>query len=136
MSKYKDLTEIKNFEDLKQNVYFKRTVLSDIQIAKLCPGNDLGRIQEIMQSKDVTKQIDFLIKLMLILNEQYMKYCNVWDKEAERGVDLSEAILTTLTIEQISELSEVAFADFIGDGDAEVEAVAKKKEKEVVDLKK
>lgn len=120
--------EIKNFEDLKKHTYFKRTMLADIKIAKLCPGGNIEKINEILQGEDFSKKFDFMVNLLLIMNDCYNSYCDVWDKEADRGIKLNEKLLYTLKSEEIAELTNYAFADFVADGEKEVEAQAKKNE--------
>lgn len=123
-----DIKDVKNFEDLKANVYFRRTMLTDMEIAKLLPGNDMGKLSEIMEDDDFIKKIDFIADLILILNKGYKNYCDIWDKTADRGILLNKTLLYSLKTEEITELSTIALAEFTEDGEAEVEAEAKKKE--------
>lgn len=123
-----DIKDVKNFEDLKANVYFRRTMLTDMEIAKLLPGNDMGKLSEIMEDDDFIKKMDFIADLILILNKGYKNYCDIWDKTADRGILLNKTLLYSLKTEEITELSTIALAEFTEDGEAEVEAEAKKKE--------
>lgn len=123
-----DIKDIKNFNDFKANVFFKRTMLADIEISKLLPGNDMGKLTEIMETDDFAKKMDFIVDLILILNKGYKNYCDIWDKTADRGIILNKTLLYSLETEEITELSNIALAEFTADGEAEVEAEAKKKE--------
>lgn len=123
-----DIKDIKSFEDLKTNVFFRRTMLTDMEIAKLLPGNDMGKLSEIMEDDDFIKKMDFIADLILILNKGYKNYCDIWDKTADRGILLNKTLLYSLKTEEITELSTIALAEFTADGEAEVEAEAKKKE--------
>ena len=87
-----DIKDVKNFEDLKANVYFRRTMLTDMEIAKLLPGNDMGKLSEIMEDDDFIKKIDFIADLILILNKGYKNYCDIWDKTADRGILLNKTL--------------------------------------------
>lgn len=129
-----ELKEIKTFEDIKQNVYFKRTMLTDIEIAKLLPNNNIERLTEVMESEDFAQKMEFINDLLLILNKGYLNYCDIWDKEAPRGIVLNKKLLYSLGTEQVSELSNIALAEFTDDGEAEVEAEPKKKAEEATTL--
>lgn len=123
-----DLKQIKTFDDLKNNVYFKRTMLADIEIAKLLPNNDIEKLMDVMENEDFALKMNFIADMLIILNKGYFSYCDVWDKTADRGIELNKKLLLSFKTEEISELSNIALAEFTIDGEAEVEAEAKKKE--------
>lgn len=125
-----ELKDIKSFEDLKNNTYFKRTMLTDIEIAKLLPNNNIEKLAEVMGNEDFALKMDFIVEMLIILNQGYQNYCDVWDKKADRGVVLNKKLLLTFKTEEISELSNIALAEFNEDGEAEVLAEAKKKDSE------
>ena len=106
---------------------FARTVWADRQLAKLCPGNNIQRMGEILGTDDFDRQLDAIMKMIIIMNEAYERRAHFEDPTHEINV-VSEEYLENLTEEELMKLSNEAFAQFGIDGEVTVEAEPSKKE--------
>lgn len=111
-----------------REIKFERTVWADRQLAKLCPGNNIQLLGEIVSGDDFDKQLDVIIKLIMILNEGYERKAHFLDKSHEINV-ISEEELESMSEAELMELCNLAFAQFGIDGEVTVEAEPEKKEK-------
>ena len=111
-----------------REINFERTVWADRQLAKLCPGNNIQLLGDLIDKDDFDNQMDIIIKLIRILNEGYERKAHFLDKSHEIDV-ISEEELECMTEEEIIALSNRAFEKFGLDGETTVEAEPEKKEK-------
>ena len=111
-----------------REIKFERTVWADRQLAKLCPGNNIMLLGDLIDKDDFDNQMGIIIKLIMILNEGYERKAHFLDKSHEINV-ISEEELECMTEEEIIELSKLAFEQFGIDGEVTVEAEPEKKEK-------
>lgn len=109
-----------------KNINFARTMWANIQLAKLCPGNDIGRLEEIMNTNDFVKQMDTAINIILILKESYDRRAKFEDKTYE-AEPLTRTELEMLNEEELMELLNKAFETFGVDGETTVETEPVKK---------
>lgn len=106
---------------------FFRSVWATTQLAKLCPGNNIKHMGELLGSDDFEKQMGTVIKLIQIMNEGYERRAHFEDPAHEINV-VSTEYLENLTSEELMELSNKAFEQFGLDGEVTVEAEPSKKE--------
>jgi hypothetical protein len=109
-----------------KNINFARTMWANIQLAKLCPGNDIGRLEEIMNTNDFVKQMDTAINIILILKESYDRRAKYEDKSYE-AEPLTRTDLEMLNEEELMDLMNKAFETFGVDGETTVETEPVKK---------
>jgi hypothetical protein len=111
-----------------KNINFARTMWANIQLAKLCPGNDIGRLEEIMNTNVFVKQMDTAINIILILKESYDRRAKYEDKSYE-AEPLTRTDLEMLNEEELLDLLNKAFETFGVDGETTVETEPVKKGK-------
>ena len=111
-----------------REINFARTMWANIQLAKLCPGNDIGRLEEIMNTNDFVKQMDTAINIILILKESYDRRAKYEDKTYE-AEPLTREELEMLNEEELLDLLNKAFETFGVDGETTVETEPVKKGK-------
>ncbi len=111
-----------------KEIKFARTMWADIQLAKLCPGNEIGRLEEIMNTNDFVKQMDTAINIILIMKESYDRRAKYEDKSYE-AEPLTRTDLEMLNEEELLDLLNKAFETFGVDGETTVETEPVKKGK-------
>lgn len=112
-----------------ENIKFARTTWANIQLSKLCPGNEIGKLQELFETNDFAKQMESMIKIILILKEAYDRRAKFEDKDYE-PYPLTEEMLENLDEDELSSLLNKAFETFGIDGETSVETKPKKSKKE------
>ena len=108
---------------------FERTVWADIQLAKLCPGNDIKKIDQLLTCEDTERQFNSMMDIITIMNEAYIRKAKKINPEEdfklisrEELLDLDEDTFTNLTL--------TAMGKFEKDGEVSVIAEPKKDEAE------
>lgn len=114
-----------NLKDYK----FERTVWANMQLAKLCPGNNIQRFSEILGEEDTVKQLESLIEIALIMNEAYERKASHIDPNHENKL-LSKDLLLDLDENTLTDVCMAALGQFSEDGEVTVEAEQKKAEAE------
>lgn len=109
------------------DIKFTRTIWADKELAKLCPGNNIARLGEILGSDDFVAQADTIIRVIQIMNEAYERKLHFEDNSHEINVVPTE-YLENLSEEELMVLCNMAFAQFSEDGKTTVEAEPEKKE--------
>lgn len=112
-------------------IKFARTVWADRQLAKLCPGNNIQRMGEVIGSDDFDKQMGTLIGIIRIMNEGYERKAHFEDPAHEIEI-VSEEYLENLSEEELMLLVNEAFEQFGIDGQTTVEAEPQKNAKLLV----
>lgn len=108
---------------------FERTVWADIQLAKLCPGNDIKKIDKLLTCEDTEKQFNSMMDIITIMNEAYVKKA----KKINPGEDfklISREELLDLDEDTFTNLTLIAMGKFEKDGEVSVIAEPKKDEAE------
>lgn len=108
-----------------REIKFERNVWAERQLAKLCPNNDIRKIQEMLATDDFDKQINLIEKMIVIMNEAYERAEHFRNRDHEINVITPEEI-DFLTEQELSDLTDRAFADFFKDGETEIETTPKK----------
>lgn len=111
-----------------EKIKFARTTWANIQLSKLCPGNEIGKLQELFETTDFAQQMESMISIILILKDAYDRRAKFEDKDFE-PYPLTREILENLDEEEISSLLNKAFETFGIDGETSVETKAKKTKK-------
>ena len=101
-----------------REIGFKYTILSTKELEKLCPGNDISKLSEQLQSKDTLKQFETAEKVIAALNAGYEK--------AKKFND-PDYIPKPLTIDELDSLSSEEFGNLLE------EALLSMKEKQTVE---
>lgn len=112
-----------------EEIMFARTIWADKQLAKICPGHNIQRIDEILAGDDTEKQFEFMQKMILILHEAYDRREKFYHPEHEPLV-LTMEMLDQLNEDELVRLSNLAFADFNIDAEVTVETEKNPKKKD------
>ena len=112
-----------------EEIRFARTVQADIELAKLCPDNNLGKLKQVVTGKDTITNLQNIMKVIVILSEAYENKKHFEDPEYKPNPVTLEQ-LYYYTEDDVLKLSNQAFADFSADGETSVEAEAKKESAE------
>lgn len=112
-----------------REVHFIRSVWAERQLAKLCPNNNISKLDEVLATEDFDKQISTIERIIIILNEAYCrkeKFLN--PNFDEKPITIEE--LDCLTEDELMELSNKAFESFSDDGKVEIEIEPKNEKAE------
>ncbi len=111
-----------------EKINFARTTWANIKLSKLCPGNDLTRLQEVMESTDFEKQMNTIMDIILILKESYDKKMKFENKDFEpEPLDRDDLLMCDESA--LESLLNKAFETFGADGETSVETETIKKGK-------
>lgn len=111
-----------------REIKMARTVWANMELAKLSPGNDIKRIMEVLNSDDFTVQMNATVKIILILNEAFVRKEKANDPEAEKYL-VTEDELFNATEDELGEALNFALETFKKDGEQTVIAEPKKSKK-------
>lgn len=112
-----------------REIRFRRTVSATCEIADLCPGGDISNIEQALQG--TTRQVfHFQAAFIAALSKGYEDAAQFEDRDhVKQPISVDE--LTTLSLDEFTELFGEAAAVFADDGKTTVDAKpAKKKEAE------
>lgn len=109
--------------------HFERTVWANIQLAKMCPGQNIDKFDELLNEPDTVKQFNYFMDIIEIMNKAYERKVKRLDPEHEEKIitreelfDLDEDTLTNMVL--------TALGSFKEDGKVSVIAEPKKEEAE------
>lgn len=108
---------------------FERTVWADIQLAKLCPGNDIKKIDQLLTCEDTERQFNSMMDIITIMNEAYIRKAKKIDPEEDFKL-ISREELLDLDEDTFTKLTLIAMGKFEKDGEVSVIAEPKKDEAE------
>ena len=112
---------------------FERTVWAERKLAKLCPGNNIKRFNEVLATEDTDAQFEAMETMILIMHEAYerkQKFLNTNYESKELTKDMLELLSET----ELADLTVRAFDSFKKDGEQTVEVeVIKNTNTEVVE---
>lgn len=114
-----------NWKDYK----FERTVWADIQLAKICPGNNIAKIDELLTCDDTEKQFNSMMDIVIIMNEAFIRKAKRINPEIEYKA-ISREELLDLDEDSFTSLTLIAMGKFDEDGEVTVLAEPKKEEAE------
>lgn len=108
---------------------FARTIWANIKLSKLCPGNDVKKLGDVLAGDDTAKQLETMMQVIEIMNMAFIKKMN----HEEPGVvydQITREDMENMSDEELIELVNKAFADFNADGETTI-AIEEKKEEAV-----
>lgn len=108
---------------------FERTVWANIQLSKMCPGNNIQKFTEVINSDDTEKQLNAMIDIAIILNQAYERKAKRLDPEHEEKL-LSRELLLDMDEDTLSTVCLTALGQFKEDGKVTVDAEPKKEKAE------
>lgn len=108
-----------------KEVGFALTVGASIEISKLCPDNDITRIDEVLGS-DYVKNLETTVKMILIMNKAFVSVEKLEGREADQ---ITEEEVFSLTPKMINEVTKAMMEAFRSDSKGEVEVESKNGEK-------
>lgn len=109
---------------------FERTVWANMQLAKLCPNQNIKQLGDILGGDDTFNQLDKMIDVILIMNKAYVRKYKRLNPEEEHYTIRREE-LEDLSDQELIKLVNTAFGDFKADGETTVEIEEKKENAEV-----
>lgn len=107
-----------------KEIGFALTVGASVNIAKLCPNNDISRIDEVIGS-DYVSVVETTSKLMRWLNDGYVGLEKLAGREAARITD--EEIML-LTPKELTDVTQHLFGVLRSDSKPEIEVESKNAE--------
>ena len=116
---------MRQIEDIK----FARTVRADIELAKLCPDNNIKKLRSLVTGEDTIKNIENIMKIIVVLNTAYEEKRHHEDSSYEMNPITIEE-LEWYTEDDILQLYNQAFIDYDADGKTTIETTPKKEEAE------
>lgn len=108
-----------------KEVGFALTVGASIEISKLCPDNDITRIDEVLGS-DYVRNLETTVKMILLMNKAFV---NVEKLEGREADQITEEEVLSLTPRKISEVTQAMMDAFKSDSKGEIEVESKNVEK-------
>ena len=103
-----------------ENLGFERTVWAERKLAKLCPGNNIKRFNEVLATEDTDAQFEAMETMILIMHEAYERKQKFFDPNYE-SKELSKEMLELLSETELANLTIRAFDSFKRDGEQTVE---------------
>lgn len=109
------------------NYGFERTVWANMQLAKLCPGNDIQKLDELLSNPDTEKQFNSMMDIIEIMNKAFIRKYSKLEPDAEYKAIKREDLLD-LDEDELGNLTVLAMGKYKQDGEVTVEAEPIKKE--------
>ena len=111
-----------------EEIKFARTVAADIELAKLCPNNNISLLNKLIIGPDTPTVMQNIMKIIVILSEAYENKRHFQDPDYEPDPVTIEELMY-YTEDDLMMLSNIALASFQEEGKTFVEAEPKKKGK-------
>lgn len=108
-----------------EKIKFARTTWANIQLAKLCPGNDISKLNEIIETNDFVKQMDTMVSVVLILKESYDRRERYFNKDYKAPA-LTKEDLEMMNEDELLDLFNNSLEVFSRDGETTIETKTKK----------
>ena len=105
--------------------HFERTVWADIQLAKLCPGKDLKKMDQLLSSDDSEKMFNSMMDVIEIMNKAFIRKAKRIEPEIEYKAITREELLD-LDEQILSKLCLLALGQFEEDGEVSIVTEPKK----------
>lgn len=109
------------------NYGFERTVWANMQLAKLCPGNNIQKLDELLTNPDTEKQFNSMMDIIEIMNKAFIRKYSKLEPDAEYKAIKREDLLD-LDEDELGNLTVLAMGKYKQDGEVTVEAEPIKKE--------
>lgn len=109
--------------------HFERTVWANIQLAKMCPGQNIDKFDELLNEPDTVKQFDYFMDIIEIMNKAFERKAKRLDPEHEEKIITREELLD-LDEDTLTNMVLTALGSFKEDGEVSVIAEPKKEEAE------
>lgn len=109
---------------------FERTVWANMQLAKLCPGNNIQKLDELLTNPDTEKQFNSMMDIIEIMNKAYIRKYSKLEPDAEYKT-ISREELLDLDEDELGNLTLIAMGKYKEDGEVTVYAEPKKEEAKV-----
>ncbi len=109
------------------NYGFERTVWANMQLAKLCPGNNIQKLDELLSNPDTEKQFNSMMDIIEIMNKAFIRKYSKLEPDAEYKAIKREDLLD-LDEDELGNLTVLAMGKYKQDGEVTVEAEPIKKE--------
>lgn len=108
---------------------FARTVWANKELAKLCPNHDIKRLGELFTIEDFNEQVIATQKMMLIMNEAYIRRFKFEHRgEEPDSAEMTMEALDNMTDEEIGLLMDKMVETMAIDDKTSVDAEPKKDE--------
>lgn len=107
---------------IRGNEYgFSMTVGASVQIAKICPNNDIKKLAALLRENkdDYIKTIEIMTVIMKAMNGGYVAGEELKGKKANR---LTDDIIFSLTTDEFQSVQKETLSIFKGEGSGEVDA--------------
>lgn len=109
------------------NYGFERTVWANMQLAKLCPGNNIQKLDELLTNPDTEKQFNSMMDIIEVMNKAFIRKYSKLEPESEYKAITREEMLD-LDEDELGKLTVLAMGKYKEDGEVTVEVEPTKKE--------
>lgn len=107
---------------------FKFTVNTAIEIAKICPDNNIERLGEVISGGDFTKTLPDICRFIIAMNHGYESAAKYEDPSHEIDVITMDELLNT-EFEDIMKVLDAAMSVYENDSKREIKTEASKNSK-------
>ena len=108
-----------------KEVGFAMTVGASLEISKLCPDNDITKIDAVLGS-DYVKNLETTVEMFLIMNRAFVAVEKMEGREAD---EITREEILTLSPRKLNEVTKQMMEAFKNDSKGEVEVESKNGEK-------
>lgn len=108
-----------------KEIGFALTIGASVEIAKMCPNNDITRISEVLEG-DYVQTVSISAKLIKLMNDGYVGIEELNGRKADR---LTDEEIMLLTPKELNELTASLMKVFVQDSHGEIETESKNAEK-------
>lgn len=108
-----------------KEVGFALTVGASLEISKLCPDNDITKIDAVLGS-DYVKNLETTVEMFLIMNRAFVAVEKMEGREAD---EITREEILTLTPRKLNEVTKAMMEAFRDDSKGEIEVESKNGEK-------
>jgi len=110
-----------------QKYRFERTVWANMELAKMCPGNNIAKFEEMMKGDDTVEKLNQMMDIIMIMNKAYERKAKREDPNHEENL-ITRDMLLDLDEDTLGKVSLAALGQMKADGEVTVEAEPKKNE--------
>ena len=110
---------------------FERTVWANIQLAKMCPGENIEKFDELLSEPNTTKQFNYFMDIIEIMNQAHERKAKRLNPDYEEKLITREELLD-LDEDTLTNMVLIALGKFKEDGEVTVVAEPKKDEAEEI----
>ena len=98
------------------NYGFERTVWANMQLAKVCPGNNIQKLDELLSNPDTEKQFNSMMDIVEVMNKAFIRKYSKLEPESEYKAITREEMLD-LDEDELGKLTVLAMGKYKENGE-------------------